>query len=194
MSPNAAMARMVPEALKEALYPHLFPDPDDGDPLHTFAILDGAAIPDLLERLYGERPEFICLYRGELQPDIAEVAPYLVRLEPEAPFTDWVLERGWGNHWGIFALARESLRAMRTHFRRFLMVKDEEGARLHFRYYDPRVLRVYLPTCDAEETTALFGPVQRYCLEAADPNVLLQYRHMDGQLMPRRVPLTAAMQ
>ena len=45
----------------------------------------------------------MCLYRGELQPDMAEVAPYLVKLDRDAPFTDWVLDRGWGNHWGVFA-------------------------------------------------------------------------------------------
>jgi len=192
MSPSAA-ARMAPDALREALYPHLFPEPDDGEAMHTFVILDGAVIPTLLDRLYGERPEFICLYRGELEPDIAEVAPYLVRLEPDTAFTDWVLGRGWGHHWGIFALARPGLKVMRTHFRRFLKVKDPDGKQLLFRYYDPRVLRAYLPTCTAEELQALFGPVQRYCLEAQEVNVLLQYQHADGKLVPRRVPLAAAM-
>jgi hypothetical protein len=33
--------------------------------------------------------------------------------------------------------------------RRFLRVKDEDG--LVFRFYDPRVMRVYLPTCAAGE-------------------------------------------
>ena len=32
---------------------------------------------------------------------------------------------------------------LRRHLRRFLLVKDESGRQLYFRYYDPRVLRLY---------------------------------------------------
>ena len=55
----------------------------------VFTILDGASVPDLLANLAVFEPEYICLRRGELESDLAEVAPYLVRLERGAPFTDW---------------------------------------------------------------------------------------------------------
>src|SRR5207237_435347 len=143
--PNAAIP---PEALKAALIPHLFPDQDERS-VNTFAVLDGASIPDLLDQLYTKpRPEFVCLYRGELEPDIAEVAPYLVNLEPRTLFTDWLLTEGWGKHWGIFVHTTDGLKAIRTHLRKFLMVNDPEGKQTYFRYYDPRVLRVFLPTCN----------------------------------------------
>src|SRR5689334_3790444 len=110
MSDQRPTPAIGPAVLVEALYPHLFPEEEDGS-LQTFAVLDGASIPELLDHLYGERrPEFDCLYRGDLAPDIAEVAPYLVRLEPETPFTDWCLAEGWGNHWGIFVRSRASLK------------------------------------------------------------------------------------
>src|SRR2546422_5242168 len=51
----------------------------------------------LFRSLYGEHPEFECLYRGELKPDMAEVAPYLVRLESESSVTKWVIREGWGD-------------------------------------------------------------------------------------------------
>ena len=139
-------------------------------------MLDGASIPDLLDHLYGDpRPEFICLYRGELEPDMAEVAPYLVRLQPDAPFTDWLLVEGWGKHWGIFALSAADLPVMRRHFRTFLMVKNPEGKQVYFRYYDPRVLRTFLPTCNAEETATVFGPLITYLCEADKPEALLSF-------------------
>lgn len=50
----------------------------------VFAVLDGATVPDLPATLTSLRAEYRCLYRGELQPDMAEVAPYLVLLEREA--------------------------------------------------------------------------------------------------------------
>src|SRR5262249_47179155 len=106
-----------------------------------------------------------------------------------AEFTDWVLTEGWGQHWGIFATAPIELDALRRHFRRFLMVRDEHGKSLYFRYFDPRVLRVYLPTCNADELTIIFGPVVRYYAEGEDPSILLEYGRVDDELRQRTVIL-----
>ena len=178
MSPVQNEARLPPAALKKALYPQLF---TPGEQVNTYAVLDGASIPDLLDHLYGNpRPEFICLYRGELEPDMAEVAPYLVLLKPNTPFTDWVLGEGWGRHWGIFATSKVDMAAMRKHFRTFLMVKDPDGKSIYFRYYDPRVLRIYLPTCNAQEIEAVFGPIHAYLLEDEAPAILLRFPKSAG--------------
>jgi Domain of unknown function (DUF4123) len=148
----------------------------------VFAVLDGASVSGLRVKLHQVQPEHVCLYRGELEPDMAEVAPYLVRLERKAEFTEWVLTQGWGKHWGIFACTQADLQAMRQHFRRFLIVHDESGKPLYFRFYDPRVLRTYLPTCNASELAAIFGPVESYVLEGEDAGVLLRLRQAAGAL------------
>ncbi len=158
--------------------------------MNTYAALDGAANPDLLDHLYADpRPEFICLYRGELAPDIAEVAPYLVLLKLGHPFTDWLLTEGWGKHWGIFALAKTSLKALRTHFRRFLMVRDPEGKQVYFRFYDPRVLQAFLPTCNAEELGFLFGPVSCFWCEAETGHHLDSFTVHDNELRKQTIVL-----
>jgi hypothetical protein len=150
---------MATQTLKELLF---------GDPqLMTYAVLDGASVPDLPQELWKLGPEYECLYRGELEPDLAECAPYLVRLEPEHAFTLWVMEEGWGHHWGVFCTSPAELRDLRTHFRKFLMVYDPTGKPLYFRFYDPRVLRVYLPTCNEEERELFFGPIQNFIAEAS---------------------------
>jgi len=141
----------------------------------VYGVLDGASVPNLLDRLYENEPEHVCLYRGELKPDLAETAPYLVRLSLDTPFTEWVLSQGWGNHWGIFASAPVELEDLRKHFRKFLMVKNPEGKQVYFRYYDPRVLRVYLPTCNGEESKLIFGPVSRFFCENETPETLLSF-------------------
>jgi hypothetical protein len=189
MSATITATPLAPEALKAALRLRLFPEPD-GEPVHTYAVLDGAAIPELLDHLYAApRPEFICLYRGELAPDMAEVAPYLVRLELEHPFTEWLLTEGWGKHWGIFAQSMTGLKGVRTHFRKFLMVKDPEGNQIYFRFYDPRVLPVFLPTCNAEELQTLFGPLNCYLCEAGAPAGLLLLARNDGRLISKELTL-----
>ncbi len=148
----------------------------------VYAILDGASIPGLLKQLADQTPEHVCLYRGELRPDMAEVAPYLVKLENDALFTEWVLGRGWGNHWGVFAESEADLAALRRHFRGFLTVHDPNGKPLLFRYYDPRVLRVYLPACNKEELQTIFGPVQSFMMEDESGAAMLRFRLKNGEL------------
>ena len=177
---------METEGITQALGASLFTE----DGANSFAVIDGASVQGLLDKLYGLQPEFACLYRGELAPDMAEVAPYLVRLEPATEFADWVVSEGWGKHWGVFALAHASLREMRRHFRSFLTVYDPEGKPLLFRYYDPRVLRVYLPTCDARELQTVFGPVAAYLLEGEDPGEMLRFELSAGALQRGAQPLT----
>lgn len=176
---------MATEKIIQAVKRQLFTEPER----QVFTVLDGASIPELRMSLYQRQPEHLCLYRGELAPDMAEVAPYLVRLEPEAEFTNWVLTQGWGQHWGIFAVVQADLFAMRQHFRRFLTVYDPKGKPLLFRYYDPRVLRVYLPTCDAEELTTVFGPVTSFFCEAEDAKTAWRFHNASGTLRQEQLKL-----
>src|SRR5262244_3899307 len=104
--------------LNDAVHQYLFTDEDT----NVFAALDGASVPDLLDKLYGLLPKFECLFRGELEPDVAEVAPYLVQLEPTCEFTKWIVTHGWGQHWGIFAVSSADFRALLGHFRNLLTV------------------------------------------------------------------------
>jgi hypothetical protein len=159
---------------------HLFVDGES----RVFTVLDGASIPGLLKKLRELKPAYVCLYRGDLAPDLAECAPYLVQLEPRREFTRWVLSEGWGRHWGIFAETTGDLKDLRKHFRTFLRVRGSDGKVLYFRYYDPRVLRTYLPTCNQVETGLVFGPVRRFLCEDEAPESLLVFRVADG--LPRR--------
>ncbi|MGE3110052.1 MAG: DUF4123 domain-containing protein [Phycisphaerales bacterium] len=132
----------------------------------AYAILDGASVKGLLERLGEDKPEHTCLYSGTIAPDLAMCAPYLVRLQEGSAFTEWLLGEGWGKHWGVFAVSAADLQTVRKHCRQFLVVRDADGKSLYFRYYDPRVLRTYLPTCNPGELRQFFGCVTRYIAEA----------------------------
>lgn len=152
----------------------LFPEPlADGTPApEVFAVLDGARDPRIYRAVYESRLDHECLFTGVIPYELAEAAPYLVHLTREAPFTRWALEQGFGRSFGIFAWSRADLETLRRHFRRLLRVKDDQGRSLYFRYYDPRVLRVYLPTCTAEELREIFGPVGRLLVEGEDGRLL----------------------
>src|SRR5256885_14592871 len=150
----------------------------------VFAVLDGASVPDLVKSLYEHEPEYCCLYRGELEPDIATVAPYLVRLEPEDKFSERVLTEGWGDHWGIFVHSPATLRALRDHFRQFHTVELPDQRTVLFRYYDPRVLRTFLPACNAAELAVFFGPIQSFIVEGDTPDAGLRFAMAGKSLRP----------
>jgi len=160
---------------------------------NVYAILDGASVPGLLGKLDEHSPEHVCLFTGQDDPELAETAPYLVRLDAESPFMDWVLEKGWGKHWGIFAAvpAEVPFRDLRKHFRSFLRVRDPDGNPLLFRYYDPRVFRVYLPTCNAEEMQTIFGPAGMLMLEGEQAAELLRFSLSEKALVDQKVVLVA---
>lgn len=184
ISKNLMDEKVVTQLLRQ----HLFSQPE----ANLYTVLDGASVPELPQILWEHEPEHACLYRGELEPDMAAVAPYLVRLEHGHSFTKLVCEQGWGNHWGIFAMTpgEVDIRVLRQHFRRFLMVYDPNGKLVYFRYYDPRVLRVYLPTCNAEEIKIVFGPISCYVLEDEDPSAVLRVSSDGEKVRTKKVLLT----
>ena len=141
----------------------------------VFAVLDGASVPKLLKSLLEYKPEYCCLYPGELKPDMAAVAPYLVRLEAGKEFTDLVLKEGWGAHWGMFIVSTSDMRTLRDHFREFHKVELPDQRTVIFRYYDPRVLRIFLPVCNEAELGQFFGPVRSFIVEGEAPETGLRF-------------------
>ncbi len=140
-------------------------EPAEDGPLKLYALLDGARDEQIVPKIRASGVETRCLLDGELHPALAAAAPYLVALDPDAPFTRTLLAHGWGDAWGVFVTSVAPIDGLRRHFRTFLRVVDEDGRPLMFRYYDPRVLRVYLPTCTSEELALVFGPVAAYLVE-----------------------------
>jgi len=171
-----------------ALTDRLFQSPD----VQVFAILDGASVTGLRKAMWEHQVVSWCLFAGNLEPDMAEVAPYLIQLEKGDKFTQWVLKEGWGQHWGVFVVSKENIRTLRGHFRSLVKVKDEEGEPMIFRFYDPRVLGKFLATCEDEELSEVFGPTECFLLEAEDSEKLLWFRLEDEQLKEGVVDLAKA--
>ena len=71
---------------------------------------------------------------------------------------------------------------MRKHFRSLVTVHDENGKPLIFRFYDPRVLRTFLPTCNADELKTFFGKIETFFAETADGQVLSAFKMENNEL------------
>jgi hypothetical protein len=162
------------DQIQKAIH-HLFRQEEGRGPLGTYAILDAARDDKICPALNQADIENLCLYLGDKAEELAAVAPYLLSLTQEDPFTQWLMNNGWGKSWGIFVRSSASLKELHRHFRKFLMVYDEKGTPLYFRYYDPRVLRVYLPTCNESERKILFGPVENYYVEGKTDKLIIEF-------------------
>jgi hypothetical protein len=174
---------------RERIVRHLFPRGEDQDASTTYVILDAARDDAIYRKIKEAGRQSGRLYYGSKGQEMADVAPYLIDLKQDDPFAEWVINRGWGNSWGIFLESSVEQRLVMRHLRRFLLVYDENHEQFYFRFYDPRVLRVYLPTCRPKELETFFGPIKRYCLESEEGN-LIEFRRTDKfQLMQNVVKL-----
>jgi hypothetical protein len=171
----------------EKIIDHLWRATEETPPPERFAILDAARNDKIYPKLLETNVPAVCLFRGDKARELAHVAPYLVQLDPE--FTRWLLETGWGKSWGIFVVSTDTLDQLKHHFRSILTVYDEDGNSLFFRYYDPRVLRVYLPTCNESELKIFFGEINRYVAEGEDGDTAIDYLRAAGQLSQHTVQL-----
>jgi hypothetical protein len=148
----------------------------------VFAIVDGARDERIYAAVRGTLLFKDCLYSGDLPPQLQATAPYLIQLEREDRFTRFLIEKGWGHSWATFLRTETGIKQLRRHLREFLRVRDQAGRRLIFRYYDPRVLRVYLPTCWPAELNTFFGPVSAFLTEGERLGEVLEFRNERGTL------------
>jgi hypothetical protein len=145
---------------------------DDG--LRAYMLIDGASAGALIDHLYDDGADFACLITGGLEPDMQEVAPYLVALSDGEPFANWVVDNSQGAHWGIILRSSLALPDLARRYRKLLRVRGSDGDSFFFRFYDPRVFRAYLPSCQPDELEVWFDEVRCYLMEAQDPDILLR--------------------
>ena len=158
---------------------HLWPKGSGAD---VWAIVDGARDRHIHRLLMDSYRSHCCLYSGDLPQVLAEVSPYLVQIYPDDRLTRRMIEEGWGRSWGVFLKSGASMPTLRRHLRGFLIVRGASGQRLVFRYYDPRVLRAYLPTCTTEELRTVFGPIECFWTEGVEEGTMLQFAFSGGKL------------
>jgi hypothetical protein len=155
----------------------------------SYAVLDAARGYRVHQAVRWSGRPYRSLYRGPMPPELEQAAPYLVELGEDHSFTRRVLTEGWGASWGFFAVAPVGFVEMRTHLRTLLRAQSHDGQRFMFRFYDPRVLRVYLPTCTPQELHTFFGPVTRFIVEEAGGPGAVAFERRQGELLVSKLDL-----
>ncbi len=116
------------------------------------------------------------LFAGDLGDKLKNVAPHLVEFKNRTSFVGWWFEQ-WGRSVGVLVETPVSLPDLRRHFRTLTMVRGESDRKqYYFRFYDPRVLHTFLPSCTADEVQRFFGPVTAFYCESKGGTELLAFR------------------
>ena len=139
---------------------------------YLFALLDATdqiLVPHRAKQLGPAKA--VSLFTGTANEWHWAVAPYLFHVDSD--LLDWIAEKLWKEPWGIFAMSNATMEELRVHFKKFLMVQLPEGKQWLFRYYDPRILQVYLPTCEPWELQKFFGPVRAFATADNDEKKLM---------------------
>lgn len=131
----------------------LFEDPD----LFAYAIVDGAQMSGLPGRLLEMGVRHECLFLGELEPEVREVAPHLVSLNEDTRIFEHLVADGWGKGWAIYLRSPMGMLDLRKHLRTLSLAEMPDGEVVFFRYYDPMAFRSVVPTMDEAQRTAFFG-------------------------------------
>lgn len=152
-------------------------DADTGDYLPTpvrhaltqttdgiFAVLDGAAAPNLRMWLEATGLDHRSLFQGNRDEDLEEASPILVRIDGHDKVTRALFsDRGtpmplWDTNAGVLLTSPLGIDDLRAHLRRLTMLRDADGKWLYFRFAAPSTLhglrRLFL---GAPQTAAAFA-------------------------------------
>lgn len=155
--------------------------------INSYILLDSARMEADINTARDMNKNFISLYCGKSEISLASVAPYIFTIHHKDEFENWYFDKGWGNSWGVLVYSYEDMKSLHKHFRKFLMVKTESGEELYFRFYDPRVLKIFLPTCDQPQLKEFFGPVDYFICEDENPTKALVFSLQFGELVNSQI-------
>jgi pSer/pThr/pTyr-binding forkhead associated (FHA) protein len=142
-------------------------------PAPLFAVLDAARTMRVIEVLRESVEDYRSLYEGVQGEALAFWAPYLVALPKGSRLLDQLVLEGWGRRWGIYLTCERPFDEVRTQLRRILMVSNDRSRKpMYFRFYDPKMLRLVLPTCGARQREQIFGEIEAFLVEGKGGEVV----------------------
>jgi len=147
-----------------------------------YGLLDLAREPSLYEHVARLSPsDAQCLYQGRIDPKLVRHCPHLVTLDPADPLSRLWRSDGWGQNWGMLMVSSAGFRAVWRRLRHFTQARLPDGTGpVLFRFWDPRVFRVYMPLVEA--LPEWFKDIDRYIVESKDGRTALRYGLRGGAL------------
>jgi len=139
---------------------------------HLYSIVDSARNDEVFRYLVTGDVQYKSLFEDTMDVQSYGVSGFLVECKKESPLFQWMTSDAWGDNSSIFFTSKASFEDLFSHFQKFNRVYLEGDDIVLFRYYDPRVSRTYLPTCNRNEIEIFFGDVKSFFAESDKPEVI----------------------
>lgn len=123
-----------------------------------YALIDGASEEELMPMLAELDPPAACLYAPPVQPDLVDIAPYVVLVTDEVQ--EWLNTRK--TPWGIYITTDADLKTIRSHLRKYLYILLPDSDKpVFFRFYDPRNIWLLTSVLTDWELHSFMGPIEK---------------------------------
>jgi len=146
-----------------------------------YGIIDSARNEDVFRHLITGNVRYRSLFEGTMDEQSYGVSGFLVECKKESLLFQWMTTEAWGDSCCIFFTSKADFDNLFKHFQQFNRVYLEDDRVVLFRYYDPRVLRVYLPTCGRREIDLFFGEVFAFFSEGENNDEIIFHRKNNNQ-------------
>lgn len=146
------------------------------EPARAYAVIDAAQDEQFalsIPRTF--KLPMSSLFEGRAAAAMTTVAPYLVPFDPAHEFVDHWCER-WGTNLGILLISAAAPVDLLKHLRHIFVVQDEGGQEYFFRFYDPRVIVPFIPSCTPQEFIEFIGPCHAMLAESEEGSVSVYRR------------------
>lgn len=162
--------------------------------INRFLIIDSSRAGEKLEPLmHFQNSVFSYLFSGKKGNKLKSVSPIIFDVSNDDILWKF-MEVGWGKSWGVLFYSTYSLKIIRKQLKNFLIVQTEYKKKLYFRFYDPRVLRIFLPTCNEEQLKEFFGSVDYFICEDENPEEAIVFSLEDNNLITKKITKEEAQQ
>jgi len=149
------------------------------DPI--YAVLDRSAAASFLDAVRSEG--------GAVEVLSETTGACLTSVNPESRIAAQLAADGWGKRWGIYVTSHQQPTIVRNHLRRFQTLLSQDGAEFQFRFFNPLLLRGFLPTLSGDEAKTLFGPISAILTEGANPDELMLFMPGPSGVLEKTLPL-----
>ena len=132
-----------------------------GDAASMYLVLSGTSAAEPVRYFYDRdgltgRP----LFQGTPYAGWQEVMPYLVLVNLQSPFLDWVMETD-AVDWGWTAISTATFDQVFDHLQSLIQIQMPDQRAVFFRYWDPRFFGPLLSFLETRDRAAMMGPMAR---------------------------------
>lgn len=156
--------------------------PQDAERGHLYVLLDPSRDSSMLTVARAMAEESACLFLGDARREFEDDAPWLFRCDPSGELARFLVQKGFGERWGLFVRSEKQFADLFSHFRKFIKIIDADGDQLFWRFYDPAVIVSQIPFLTGEQRIFFFQGIDWIGIEIGKEALVFLSCNEDGTL------------